>query len=213
MSLKKRKVMKIKKYNRFAKRVYRVIHPEWKLRQYNTTGTVGIYDSGYFTSCLTSLAQGIENYERVGNKVNFKSIKVRVKIEQANGNESNYNQYRLLLVKYRTQQGSGTIDLANIYDFTTSGDTHINAYRNLSWLKAIKVIKDTNAKTLGRVGGLKAVHTWNWYLKTNTVTTYQQDSGDPNDIQMNGFWLLCYADQAANPPNISIDVSSRFIDC
>lgn len=205
--------MKIRRYNRFAKRVYRVIHPEWKLRQFNNTGTVGIYDSGFFVQCLNTLQIGLENNERIGNKVNFKSIKVRVKIEKATGNESNYNQYRLFLVKFKTQQNNANINPNQILDFNTSGDTHINAYRNLGYMKAIKVIKDTNAKTLGTLGGLKPVHTWNWYLKTNTVTTYTADSYDPTDIAINGFWLVCYADQAVNPPNISVDVSSRFIDC
>lgn len=205
--------MKMRRVSRFAKKVYRAIHPEFKKKTDETDGSMGIYDSAPFYQCLNILAQGNQYYQRVGNKINVKSIYVRVTVNMITENTLDYNFYRVLIVRNKFAENSGTCPIADILDFNSSGGNHMNAFRYIPYLKNFKVIKDTYCRTLGKVGGLKKTHTWNWYIKQNIVCTYNQAENLATDISLNSYWLIAYASEGANYPEIQVDYSLSYLDC
>lgn len=211
-SLKMKRMMKKRRFNRFAKRVYRVIHPEFKLWADNVTGSAGIYDSGVFSKMINIISLGTDQGKRIGNKINIKSIKLRIRIDFNTASENDYAQYRILVVKDKFPDNNGISDINKILDFDNSGSTHMNAFRNLAYFKNYKVLKDTYCKTVGIVGGLVPTHTWNWYLKVNSVTTYTASQELASDISINGYVVYVFADQGGNYPNVSLDYSVRYID-
>lgn len=206
-------MMKKRRFNRFAKRVYKVIHPEFKIHSDNVTGDAGIYDSNPYAFALTRITIGTLNTERNASKINIKSIKLRIAVRMNTENTADYNQYRILIVKNKFPENAGLSLLSNILDFDNSGDTHMNAYRNIAYYKNYKVMKDTNVKTLGTIGNLVPIHVWNWYFKVNSVTTYTANQGTDTDVSMNSYEVHIFADQGAHYPQVSMDYSVRYIDC
>lgn len=205
--------MRAKKNNRFARRVYRVIHPEFKVISQGVTGNAGIYDSGQYYKCLNIVTVGNDNSTRVGNKITIKSIKIRLQISQNAENTSAYNIYRAMVVRNKFPDNSGICNIAEVLDFDLSGGNHMNAFRNLDFYKNYKVLKDTYARYIGDTGNYVPSHTWNWYIKQNVVPTYNATVGVAADISLNSYWVIVYADQGANYPDVQLDYSVRYIDC
>lgn len=205
-------MMMMRRQSRFNRRVYRAIHPEFKLETGFVTTSVGLYNN-YHSTCLNVIDQGDGQDQRSGNRVCIKQIKIRLQVYLSGSNTADYNAFRVLIVKFKPADNRGNPDLSDILNFGNSGGNHMTAFRNLPYIKQFKVIKDTGVKKIGAVGGLKPHMTFNWYIKANSVSIYTDSSSSPDDISQNLYALYMYSDQGENWPNIYLEYNTRFLDC
>jgi len=205
--------MKYSRINRFNRRVYRAIHPEFKIKTAFYSGSIGTYNASALIKCLNETSQGDGADTRTGNRILVKMIKIRFQIYLSGASTSDFNAFRIMIVKYKPANEYGSPLINDVLDMGNSGGNHLGAFRRLDTSNQYKIIKDTGLKKIGGVGGLKPQMYFEWYLKMNTVTVYSQNGGTDADISQNLLAFYCWTDQGANYPEYYMDYNIRFIDC
>lgn len=198
--------------NRFAKKVYRAIHPEFKAKREYFSNSMGTYASPSVL-VFNNLLQNDTTTGRVGNRVCFKQFMLRFYIRFNISQADNDSLFRIILFKDRFPEGGGVPDLESIIYIGDGSPPNLNNFRNLDYTKRIKILKDTGVLNVGHVGSAPPTRKFLWKFNMNMVTVYDGDLGDSTDIYNNLIGMYLWTNEAENFPSYIIAYSLRWIDC
>jgi len=169
---------------------------------------------------LNGTAQGTAINQRIGNRINIKSILVRacIQVPDAEVASTSFSQcVRVMIVKDRQPNGL-SFAVGDLLDTSHSGSTPVTDGNSLPNRLRFKVLCDRHYVLSGASNA--AEFFFNYYSKKNHVTEYNGTAVTPTvaEIRTNAIWLLLYAPYAAggtvtNRPHLSgMFFRTRFTD-
>jgi len=200
--------------SRFARKVYKVIHPEFKYVRKNYSGSVGTYAAeSYAIKAFNIMQVGPSYNNRIGNKITAKQLAIRLTVSYNTASTADAQLFRVMLFKFKNPEGGGLPGIDYFIDATDSASPYLQAFRNITFIKDIKILKDTGTKMVGEQGGVRPFMVFQWYLKMTSVIQYGGNEGDATDIVSNLYGILLYGDSGENYPQYNLDYTFRYIDC
>lgn len=165
----------------------------------NNTGT----GSGH-TGLLNGLLLGTEMYQRIGRKVNVKSINIRCWVTKVAAQTVVADFFRFALIWDEQPTGAlpafadiwQTIDNAGTTAANIQGHANINNTARFRILRSHDMTVDTYTANVPYDN--KVVTNWDWNVKMNTITQYNAGStGAVTDIATGALYMVAHGISSA----------------
>lgn len=193
-------------------------------KQYvGTASATAVYDgAGSIITHLTPITQGATDSERVGDKLNVKSLQIRLTMYNGSGASSNvYTNFRVFVFQYKDEDNTPAINQIFLSSNANGGATQgTMSARHIDFLTIYTKLYDkhfhveggrADANNFSPTGQLSKTVFINVPMKyVQKKLSYQ--AGSPNCN--NGIWLLITTDQATATinPLVSYDWNVRYTD-
>lgn len=183
-----------------------------------------IENTGTQLQLLNGCVAGSQNYQRIGRKINLKSLQIHGKINVADNNVAAGVTVRLLIVFDKQSNGAAPTysDIIKSQSITPATSSTVFDMVNLDNRDRFEIIRDLYY-TLGGID-TTATQTWaasplltnvNLYIKLgNRETVYNAGTaGSVGDIQSGALYFFLIADQAnAAGASANLSCRTRFVD-
>ncbi len=183
-----------------AKSLKKLINVEFK--HVDAEGeSLNIIPSGTF-KFLNPLIKGLNNTNRVGNTVRFKSLDINMQFN-VNTEGAELQDVRWTILKYHKPNNAGLPSLTDVYDGPDSLQMlNIDNVSNWSIVRTGTMV--LNAQLL-----VKQVHL---KIPLNDVTYYSGNAGTDTDIEKNLFFALFSTKVTTFQPTLHVVSRMRYID-
>jgi len=182
------------------------------------------FQTGAQFSLLNAIQDGSGFYQRVGRKINMKSLNVTLNIEPTTTNTGNVPpQYARVVVFYDAQpNGVAPIYSDVLQDITQSGTASVTAYSsiNLNNRERFKILMDKKIKLSGKaaggaplVTGQNDVYEQNngklnitKFIKLKGIETMYKSTSSPStvaDIATGALWCMVYGEDSGVFPDVA----------
>jgi len=167
-------------------------------------------------SVINAVNQGTTMYQRIGNKIQIKSIRFRGSFS-ASGSVTNINEIRVALVYDRNPNGAYPLisdifnDTGNIDGAITNANTTLRSSINMNNKERFLILRDEcRACTKNQDSGTQV---FDWYIKRKLETSFKASSnpGAIGDITCGAIYLIAgaYAYTDGNVELIPMDIQTR----
>lgn len=177
------------------------------------------------TVLLNGLVTGANSYNRIGRKIQMKSIQVQISLHPPTPTVTNFPQ-DLIFFLYVDRDSGALPALADLYqDVAQNGTVSTTVYsqRNLSTTQRFKVlrVKRIPLRICGTATGALPCNgaafqanqddlQWIWNVPVNIITTFNLgNTGTYTDIENNAVYLSFFSSVGVGEDPASFDVSTR----
>lgn len=186
------------------------LDPELKTFQASTSFT-NVDDAAGQIVYVSGIAQGVDTYRRIGDKVSIKGIDINIKVTGGNlATAGNLALYGVYLIK--DLQSSGVVPVVSGTDqsiFTNPGPTQ--AMVNFSTKDRFKILKKWVFGS-GMLAGGNTLPIHSFKYKCNAVSTYHDATTAISGAGKNAYYLVVLSDDATDTVDMAMFTEIRFTD-
>lgn len=180
--------------------------PEWKYFTASGTAVLGISNAPTYNS-MPLIGQGVNNGERVGQKIIIKKIRIWTEFYFDGTETGNYNYFRYGLFLHKNCDG-GSPDSTDIWD-TGTVSIEKGAPRNPEKIRYYTFLKDKKKLLLRTFDAqtspayyapfLAGPFVVRWNIKCNIPVQYSGTGNTTADIAVNNLVFFCVSDSSLTP--------------